>query len=83
MLVGIVDVSEVFSPPRVTEVAKKMGLTAGTSFDITTVDDVGEPWDFNIQRMRIKAKIRVQEEKPELLIVGNVQFTCGSSHTPK
>ena len=66
--VGNVDVSEVFSPPRVADMAMKMGLTAGTSFDITTVDEHGEPWDFNIPRMRHKARMKIQEERPELLI---------------
>ena len=37
-----VDVTEVYSPVRVAGAAKKMGLKAGTSFDITTYDENGD-----------------------------------------
>ena len=57
-----VDVSEVYSPPRVATAATRRGLTAGTSFDITTGWDLLDP---EVQR-RCRAKII--EEKPNLLI---------------
>ena len=34
-----VDVSEVYSPPRIVPVAESMGLIGGTSFDLTVVDE--------------------------------------------
>ena len=42
-----VDVSEVYSPPRIVAMALKFGLRAGFSLDITTDDDTGMPWDFD------------------------------------
>ena len=42
-----VDIAEVYSPPRVVPVARQMGLIGGSSLDITTTDDNGEPWDFS------------------------------------
>lgn len=75
--VGHVDVSEVFSLPRVAAMATNMGLQAGTSMDITTTDDNGEPWNFSIKRMRDKAEARVKTEKP-LLLVGSPVCTMFS-----
>ena len=65
-----VDVSEVFSPPRVAAMAAKMGLVPGSSMDITTTDETGEPWNFSIKRMRDKAEAKLMKEKP-LLLVGS------------
>jgi hypothetical protein len=61
-------VSEVFSPPRVAEMAREMGLGGGWSLDITTSDENGKPWDFSKPEMRRKAKKLVEETKPTLLI---------------
>ena len=44
---GKIHVSEIYSPPRVAARAKEHGLRAGTSFDITTRDTDGRPWDFS------------------------------------
>ena len=64
-----VHVSEVYSPPRVGQLASKLGLSAGTSFDLTQADpDDGLAWDFNLESKRDKAKKRLREEKPFLLI---------------
>ena len=46
------DVAEIYSPPRATEMAKKLGLRAGWSMDITTIDEEGRPWDPNQVAMR-------------------------------
>ena len=41
-------VSEVYSPLRVGKLASKLGLSAGTSFDLTQVDpDDGQPWELH------------------------------------
>ena len=67
MIMGM-DVAEVYSPPRVTEMASKMGLRAGWSMDIITNDRGGKSWDFNIPEMRNRVARRLLEDKPRLLI---------------
>ena len=49
-------VSEAYSPVRVTGMADKMGLIPGLAMDLTTRDEHGNPWDFNCEAMRAKAK---------------------------
>ena len=52
------DVAEIYSPPRVTNIADKIGLTPGFAFDLTTVDPTdGKAWDFNdpVKRERERA----------------------------
>ena len=48
--------------------AKKMGLRAGWSLDLTTTDENGNAWDFNKVAMRNKAARKLIEDKPRLLI---------------
>ena len=43
---NIVDISEVFSPPRVVMQGLKIGLKAGSSMDLLT------GWDFNLESNR-------------------------------
>ena len=63
------DVSELYSPPRVCQTALKVGLDAGTSFDLTEVDPYdNKPWDFCLQEKRDRARDRINKEKPFLLI---------------
>ena len=63
-------VSEMYSPPRVTSMASKMGLIPGMALDLTTVDeDDGKPWDFNDEKKRRKAMKLVRKRKSLLLIV--------------
>ena len=57
-----VDVAEAFSPPRVTEEAKKFGLAAGEAMDLST------GWDFTRERDRQRARQYVEEHMPRLLI---------------
>ena len=49
------EVAEVYGPPRAVELARRMGLRAGWSLDITTCDEDGKSWDFNQLEMRNKA----------------------------
>ena len=53
-IIGIVQkhVSEVWSPPRVTALASKYGLTPGSAYDIETNDSNGKAWDFDIPEQR-------------------------------
>ena len=62
-------VSEIYSPPRVSALARRMGLRKGFALDLTVVDpDDGRPWDFAIPAERDKALQMVKEERPVLLI---------------
>ena len=66
---GRADVAEVYSPPRITEVAAKMGLQGGWALDLSTNDpDDGEPWDFTVPKKRAKVKKMLKEDKPFMLI---------------
>ena len=72
-------VSEIFSPPRVTKVANKIGLKPGFALDLTENDPVdGLPWDFSKQEKRERALNTLREEKPYLL-VGSPPCTVFSS----
>ena len=78
MVVSEMDVAEFYSPPRMTEMAKKMGLRAGWSMDITTNDVDGKAWDFNNKEMRNRAARRLLTYKP-LLLVGSPMCTIRST----
>ena len=62
-------VSEAYSPVRVTGMADKMGLIPGLAMDLTTYDEHGNPWDFNVDAMRQKAKAIVKSKAALLLVV--------------
>ena len=67
---GKYDVAEIYSPPRITEVAKEIGLQPGWALDLTEVDpDDQKPWDFRLDEKKAKAKKKVIEEKPYVLIL--------------
>ena len=64
-------VSEIYSKPRVTSMAEKMGLVSGMALDLTTVDpDDGKPWDFNIKDKRDKA-LKLLFTRRSLLLIGS------------
>ena len=69
------EVAEVYSPPRITTMARKMGLRAGWSLDLSTCDEHGGPWDFNQKEMRNAAVRKLIQDKPVLLIGSPM---CGS-----
>ena len=62
MILKGVDITEVFSPERVTKIASEHGLKAGLSMDLRT------GWDFRRKEDRRKAKKYILEEKPVLVI---------------
>ncbi len=63
------DVSEIYSQPRVTAYAARLGLSPGFALDLAVVDpDDGLPWDFDNPDNCAKAKRKVQYAKPKLLI---------------
>jgi len=58
-------VSEVYSPPRITEAARRqpgLGLTAGFALDLTT------GWDFTVAERRQAARDLVRKTKPAMVI---------------
>ena len=63
-----VDVSEAYSPPRITAAAQKFGLEGGSSFDITGTDERGVPWDLSRPCMQRKAEAIIDREDPFVLI---------------
>ena len=66
-----VDITGVYFPERVTNVARTIRLRVGSSFDLTS------GWDFNIEEDRRKAWSKVKKEAPYLL-VGSPPCTCFS-----
>eukprot|EP00974_Lingulodinium_polyedra_P068339 6617730-Lingulodinium_polyedra.AAC.1 len=49
------DISEVYSPPRVTAMARAMGMRDGWALDLRTVDEEGRRWDFTKRERRMEA----------------------------
>ena len=74
MVVKQMQASEVYSPPRVVEMANRMGLRGGWSLDLTTHDEKGQPWDFNSSTMRNKAVRNLRIDKP-LVLIGSLMCT--------
>ena len=62
-------VGEAYSPVRVTGMADNIGLIPGLAMDLTTCDEHGNPWDFNVESMRSKAKHIVKHKSALLLVV--------------
>ena len=66
--VGVV-VSEIYSPPRVSAVAKlcpSYGILPGFALDLTTNDHDGRCWDFDEEEMRKRAWAKIEAEQPAL-----------------
>ena len=61
-------VSEMWSPPRVTKLAHRFGLSAGFAYDLTVNDENGNPWNFDLQEQRDKCMRHVIEQRPNFLI---------------
>jgi len=77
-------VSEVYSPPRVTEAARlrpDLGIAPGFALDLTTYDEHGVKWDFDVAERRQAAREKVKKEKP-LLLIGSTMCTrfCAWQH---
>ena len=75
-------VSEIYSPPRVTEMVEAMPelkLIPGMAWDITGVDpDDGKPWDFNDKSKREKVLKMIRRDKP-MLLIGSPMCTAWST----
>jgi hypothetical protein len=66
-----VEITEMYSPPRITEEAKKWGIKTGEAMDLTT------GWDFRRQGDRERAWQHIRRCKPQL-IVGSPMCTMFS-----
>ena len=69
---NIVDISEVFSPPRVVMQGMKIGLKAGSSMDLLT------GWNFELKADRDRAMRQLEEEEP-MLVTGSPPCTYFSN----
>ena len=56
------DITEVYSPERVNDVARKYGLSPGSSMDLTN------GWDFSKKEHRQAAWNNIETEEPYVLI---------------
>ena len=66
-----VSITEVYSPPRVIDWAKRLpkyGIVPGLALDLTTRDDNGVPWDFDLAERRGAARRLVAKQKPLFLV---------------
>ena len=61
-------IAEVYSPARIIEMAKKMGLREGWALDLTTRDRDGKLSDFDCPETRNRAVRRVLSDEPTLLV---------------
>ncbi len=63
------DVAEVYSPPRMTTMASRMGLKAAWALDLTQVDPVdGQMWDLSVKSIQDKAKAALRRDRPLMLV---------------
>ena len=67
-------VGELYSPPRMAVAAKKLGMSACWSLDLTVMDSDGSPWDFTVPEKKAKAKQLLKQDRPALLVVSPM---CG------
>ena len=64
----IKDCAEVYSPPRITEVANRIEMKSAWALDLTTLDEEGNPWDFSLPHQRKKAMDFLNKDKPLFLV---------------
>ena len=62
------DVSEIYSPPRIAEMAKRMGMVQGFSLDLIVPTPSGYTWDFSKRKCGENAKRWIRELKPYIVI---------------
>ena len=74
-------VSEIYSPPQVSAVAKlslSYGIIPGFALDLTTNDSDGRCWDLDEEEMRRGAWAKIEEEQP-MLLIGSPMCTAFSA----
>lgn len=57
-------VADIYSSPRIVEMAKRMGLRGGWSIDLIIQGEIGAAWGLNKAHVRNKAIRRVLQDKP-------------------
>ena len=62
------DVSEIYSPPRITTVAESTGLRPGWALDLTANKPDGTPWDLLVKENQVLAEKKLDDEAPELFV---------------
>ena len=67
-LISGVDITDIYSPRRVVEVAEQMGLRGGLSLDLST------GWDFDIKADRDKVWDYIVEYEP-MVVIGSPMCT--------
>ena len=53
---------------KAAELLSELNIDPGLGMDITTEDELGQPWDFSKQHMKDKARHRFRQQKPDLLV---------------
>ena len=62
--------AEIYSLPRMTKMAQRLGMRAGWALDLTETDpEDGQPWDFSVPAKQAKAKKMIDEDRPAMLIL--------------
>ena len=72
------DVAEVYSRPRMSAMAEKLGYTPGFALDIRTCDEQRRPWDLSVPEVQQRA-LRLQEEQKPWLVVASPPCTIFST----
>jgi hypothetical protein len=62
------DVSEFYSPPRVVNMARELGMKGGVSLDLTIPASDGYVWDFSRKHCRDRAT-QIVDEKRQLFLM--------------
>ena len=73
--------SEIYSPPRVTAASKllpELRVIPGFALALTVADTDGKLWDFDEKVMRDRARAKLKEEKP-MLLIGSPMCTAFST----
>jgi hypothetical protein len=74
-------VSEIYSPPRVSAAAKLLPeprCVPGFALDLTTKDEFGQPWNFDDERQRRRAREMIEAQRP-MLLIGSPMCTAFSA----
>lgn len=61
-------IDEIYSPPRVTLIARQHGREPSTAYDANVCDEQGRPWNFDYPEHRERAVKIITNEQPALLI---------------
>ena len=73
--------SEIYSPPKATAATKQPAnqeIAPGFASDLSTADDEGRHWDFDMPETRTKASVLFEDALPMLLVRPP---ECSASHS--